>query len=126
MDNGDPIYQPEKRMKPNPIKVPRKFDEGAGIDIELIVAELECHLYSESVTAGMGSAVSGEVIQLNRRGGGGSFDTASQRPFLDWKPISRHPAFVDETLDSPCDVSLRRKRKRWSLCYIHRSVGRYV
>ena len=52
------------------LEVPRKFKPGQEIDIALVVAELESHLYSESVTAGMGGTGSADVIQLNRRGGG--------------------------------------------------------
>ena len=42
--------------------VPRKFSAEQAVDRQLIVAELQNHVYSESVTAGMGSVVSGDVI----------------------------------------------------------------
>mmetsp|Transcript_82085 Transcript_82085/g.163472 ORF Transcript_82085/g.163472 Transcript_82085/m.163472 type:complete len:419 (-) Transcript_82085:26-1282(-) len=65
------------------LEVPRKFAEGQEVDIALIVAELESHLYSESVTAGMGGSISGDVIQLNRRGGGGGGGTEKGG----WQPL---------------------------------------
>ena len=32
------------------LEVPRKWEEDQAVDIALTVAEMECHLYSESVT----------------------------------------------------------------------------
>ena len=53
------------------LDVPRVFGVEQRVDLRLVVAELENHIYSESVTAGMGGKATGGTIQLNRRGGGG-------------------------------------------------------
>ena len=62
------------------LDVPRFFREDQDCEMRIIVSELENHLYSESVTAGMGGKGSGTVIQLNRRGGGGSAEKG-------WQPL---------------------------------------
>jgi len=71
------------------LDVPRKFAEGQEVDVQLIVAELESHVYAESVTAGMGGTVSGGVISLNRRGGGGAVEKGSWVPLI-WAAKVNH------------------------------------
>ena len=89
------------------LEVPRKFTDASGVDVALTVAELEGHVYSESVTAGMGS-VSGEVIQLNRRGGGGKSGDSSWLPLL-WAAKVNHLQVGQQILDNGVNVNLQEK-----------------
>ena len=90
------------------LEVPRKFDTSVSfVDTELIVAELEGHLYSESVTAGMGSAGSGaDVIQLNRRGGAGAADKGGWLPLL-WAAKKNHLQIAEQMIKNNTNINVQ-------------------
>jgi hypothetical protein len=85
------------------LEVPRKFEKGSEVDIQLVVAELESHVYSESVTAGMGGSVSGDVIQLNRRGGGGA-EKGGWQPLI-WAAKVNHLQVAQQLLENGTNVN---------------------
>ncbi len=89
------------------LDVPRLFDQSESlVDTELIVAELESHLYSESVTAGMGGAVSGDVIQLNRRGGAGAMEKGNWIPLL-WAAKMNHIQIATQLIKNGTNVNVQ-------------------
>jgi len=89
------------------LEVPRNFDQSVSfVDTELIVAELESHLYSESVTAGMGGAVSGDVIQLNRRGGAGAMEKGNWIPLL-WAAKLNHMQIAEQLIKNGTNVNVQ-------------------
>ena len=62
-----------------------------------MAAELENHVFAESVTAGMGGKVTaGGVIQLNRRGGGGG-EKGGWQPLI-WASRACHVQIAEELL----------------------------
>ena len=65
------------------LDVLRKYSDEQASDLRLTVAEMENHLYSESVTAGMGGKGGQGVISLNRRGGGGGKEDGKGS----WSPL---------------------------------------
>ena len=87
------------------LEVPRTFaGDSLDVDLQLTSAELESHVYSESVTAGMGGAVSGDVIQLNRRGGGGAGEKGGWTP-LNWAAKVNHLQVAEQMLTDGVSVN---------------------
>ena len=86
------------------LEVPRRWGEEQQVDIELTVAELECHLYAESVTAGMGGKASNDSIMLNRRGGGGASDKGGWYPLI-WAAKVDHLQVGEQLIKNGCNVN---------------------
>ena len=86
------------------LEVPRAWTAEQAVDCALTVAELEGHLYSESVTAGMGGKVSGESIMLNRRGGGGSSEKGGWLPLI-WAAKVNHLQVAEQLLANGASVN---------------------
>ena len=88
------------------LDVPRQFGPAEMVDLQLIVAELENHIYSESVTAGMGGKATSGAIQLNRRGGGGKKeDGASGWQPLMWAARACHVQIAQQLLLNGANVN---------------------
>ena len=93
------------------LDVPRAFSPEQATDLQVIVAELENHLYSESVTAGMGGKATGGVIQLNRRGGGGGGGGESKggwQPLI-WAARACHVQVAEQLLKNGARVNEQEK-----------------
>ena len=88
------------------LEVQRQFGPEEMVDLQLIVAELENHIYSESVTAGMGGKATSGTIQLNRRGGGGKKeDGASGWQPLMWAARACHVQIAQQLLRNGANVN---------------------
>ena len=87
------------------LDVPRVFAPGQHVDCRLIVAELENHIYSESVTAGMGGKATGGCIQLNRRGGGGGKEGSSGWLPLMWAARACHVQIAAQLIRNGAKVN---------------------
>ena len=105
------------------LAVQRKWTPEQQVDRELAVAELESHLYSESVTAGMGGKSSGDQITLNRRGGGGASDKGGWYP-LNWAAKTDHLQVGEQLLKNGYDVNKQEGAgsgsQKWSA--LHQAV----
>jgi len=88
------------------LDVPRHFAEGHELDIKIVVAELDSHLFAESVTAGMGATISGDVIALNRRGGSSGGDKGAWQPLI-WAAKVNHLQVAKELIDSGTNVNVQ-------------------
>ena len=85
------------------LDVPRSFAPEQDTDMAIIVAELENHVYAESVTAGMGGkGSSAGFIQLNRRGGGGT--GAGWQPLI-WAARVDHVQVAQKLLSNGAKVN---------------------
>ena len=86
--------------------MPRYFYPAQTVDLQLIVAELQNHIYSESVTAGMGGGKGGlsGFIQLNRRGGGGAGGKEGWQPLI-WAARACHVQIAEQLLKNGARVN---------------------
>ncbi len=86
------------------LDVPRLFGPEQMVDLNLIVAELENHIYAESVTAGMGGKATSGAIQLNRRGGGGKEGGSGWQPLM-WAARACHVQIAEQLLRNGARVN---------------------
>ena len=74
-------------------------------DLMLIVAELDNHLFAESVSAGMGGKAGGATMQLNRRGGGGAAgETKGWQPLI-WAARVDHREIAVQLLENGAKIN---------------------
>ena len=98
------------------LDVPRHFElPRQQVDLAFVVGELECHVYAESVTAGMGGAVSGDVIQLNRRGIAAA-DKGGWAP-LNWAAKTNHLQVGEQMLKNGTNVNVQDAPGSHSKCW---------
>ncbi|KOO26285.1 d chain transport protein, partial [Chrysochromulina tobinii] len=108
------------------LEVPRNFAGASeSVDTALIVAELESHFYSESVTAGMGGPVSVDVVPLNRRGGFGAAEKGGWLPLI-WAAKMNHMQIGRQMIRNGTNVNVQEpagaKSKKYTAlhqaCYL--------
>ena len=108
------------------LEVPRNFAGASeSVDTALIVAELESHFYSESVTAGMGGPVSVDVVPLNRRGGSGAAEKGGWLPLI-WAAKMNHMQIGRQMIRNGTNVNVQEpagaKSKKYTAlhqaCYL--------
>eukprot|EP00900_Chrysochromulina_parva_P012627 jgi/Chrpa1/21365/Chrysochromulina_OHIO_Genome00023502-RA len=108
------------------LEVPRNFAGASeSVDTALIVAELESHFYSESVTAGMGGPVSVDVVPLNRRGGIGAAEKGGWLPLI-WAAKMNHMQIGRQMIRNGTNVNVQEpagaKSKKYTAlhqaCYL--------
>ena len=87
------------------IEIPRTFKADRIMDVPVVAAELENHLFAESVTAGMGGAKVGGsgLMQLNRRGGGGGAGDKGWQPLI-WAARVDHLQLATQFLKNGANV----------------------